>query len=399
MNRKQLTLSLLAMAWALLASAPAHAYIGLCCGKCGGNMPMDIPGGGIPETHEFRIKIQPSIMHMSGLRRGSSNVDTASVLGMPVMMGKATGKYMAAPTSMDMRMLNLVAGYSFTDDFFAGVMAMYTDNRMDMQFNKMMSMPVGMGGTGQAGFTMKSKGMMDTMLMSKYRLYADDPLIPSQEASLFVGLSMPTGSIDKRNSTHPLAMRQTELLPYGMQLGSGTWDPIVGLLYQRSLSPLWWGLDARYTQRTGHNKRGYRLGNRAQVDAYLMYQPHVSLVLYGEINGNWQGKMHGEADEALSGASGHATKGNAASPYMTPLWDPAFSGKTQLFATIGAQWQPMPLQIIDASVQLPLYQRMNGLQLKDKWRVMLTWYVEIPTSDSVRALHNTHTPADAALGF
>jgi len=30
---------------------------------------------------------------------------------------------------------------------------------------------------------------------------------------------------------------------------------------------------------------------------------------------------------------------------------------------------------------------------------MLTWYVEIPTSDSVRALHNTHTPADAALGF
>ena len=27
---------------------PAAAYIGLCCGKCGGNMPMNIPGGGIP---------------------------------------------------------------------------------------------------------------------------------------------------------------------------------------------------------------------------------------------------------------------------------------------------------------------------------------------------------------
>ena len=39
----------------------------------------------------------------------------------------------------------------------------------------------------------------------------------------------------------------------------------------------------------------------------------------------------------------------------------------------------------------------NSLQLKDKWRVALTWYIEFPTAGSVRALH--HTPADAALGF
>ncbi len=377
----------------------AQAYIGLCCGKCGGNMPMDIPGGGIPETHEFRFKIQPSFMRMSGLQSGSQDVAVDSVLGMPVMAGKPTGKFMAAPTSMDMRMLNLTLGYSFSDDFFAGLMTMYSDKSMDMKFSSMMSMPVAMGGTGQAGFTMQSKGMTDTMLMSKYRLYADDPLIPAQEVSLFAGLSMPTGSIDKRNSTHPLAMRRTELLPYNMQLGSGTWDPIVGLLYQRSVSPWWWGLDGRYTQRTGSNKRGYRLGNRAQVDAYVMYQPHVSLVVYGEINGNWQGKIHGEADEALSGVSGHASKGNAASPYMTPLWDPSFSGKTQVFTTVGMQWQPVPLQILDVSLQLPVYQRMNGLQLKDKWRVMLTWYVEIPTSKSIRSLRSGHTPADAALGF
>jgi len=383
---------ILALAMLPGASTAAHAYIGLCCGKCGGNMPMNIPGGGIPETHEFRFKIQPTIMHMSGLRRGTSNVDANSVLGMPVMMGKPTGLYMATPTSMDMNMLNLAAGYSFTDDFFAGIMGMYTDNRMDMQFSSMMKTT-----TGVAGYTMKSKGFADTMLMTKYRIYADDPMIPSREASLFGGLSMPTGSINQRNATHPLAMRRAELLPYGMQLGSGTWDPMIGLLYQRSISPWWWGVDARYTQRTGTNKRGYRLGNRAQIDTYVMYQAHVSLVLYGELNGDWQGKMHGQADEARTGLSGHATKGVATSPYMTPLWDPAFTGKTQLFTTLGVQWQPLPLQIVDIGVQLPVYQRMTGLQLKDKWRVMLTWYVEIPTSGSVRSL--SHEPADAALGF
>ena len=377
-----------------LSPTPAHAYIGLCCAKCGGNMPMNIPGGGIPETHEFRFKLQPMVMHMSGLSRGTSSVDTASILGMPTMMGQPTGKYMAAPTSMDMNMLNFAAGYSFSDDFFAGIMGMYTDNRMDMQFSNMMQ-----GLTKQPGFTMKSRGLMDTMLMSKYRLYADDPFIPSAEASLFAGLSMPTGSIDKRNTTHPLAMRQKELLPYGMQLGSGTWDPIIGLLYQRSTSPIWWGVNGRVTLRSGHNKRGYRLGNRAQLDGYVMYQPHVAWVLYGELNGDWQGRMHGEVDEARSGASGHATQGNPNSPYMTPLWDPANSGKSQLFTTLGVQWQPVPLQIVDVGVQLPLYQRMNGLQLKDQWRVMLTWYIEIPTSKSIRALPTSHTPADAALGF
>jgi len=382
---------MLALASVLILALPqqAAAYIGLCCGKCGGNMPMNIPGGGIPETHEFRFKVQPMQMHMSGLQSGSNGVNVSSVLGMP-----AAGLYMAAPTSMDMTMLNLAAGYSFTDDFFAGVMGMYTDNRMDMQFNAPMQAM-----TGQSGFTMKSKGITDTMLMTKYRLYADDPLIPKQQASLFAGLSMPTGSIDERNSTHPLAMRKTELLPYGMQLGSGTWDPIAGVVYQGSTSPWWWGFDARYTLRTGTNKRGYRLGNRTQLDAYLMYQPHVQWLLYGELNGDWQQRMHGEADEALSGASGHAVQGTAASPYMTPLWDPANTGKQQVFTTLGLQWQPVPLQILDVGVQLPVYQRMNGLQLKDKWRLMLTWYVEIPTSKSIRSRSSSHTPADAALGF
>ncbi|MDX8412832.1 MAG: transporter [Mariprofundales bacterium] len=371
---------------------PAYAYVGLCCGKCGGNMPMNVPGGGIPETHELRVKLQPISMHMAGLRTGGSDTAISSVLGMPVMMGKATGKYMAAPESMDMRMLNLAAGYSFSDDFFAGVMAMYVDNKMPMRFSSMMTTTA-----GTPGFTMQSKGLADTMLMAKYRLYADDGLIPSRELSLFGDLSIPTGSIDKRNTTHPLTMRQKELLPYSMQLGSGTWDPSFGLLYQRSTSPWWWGIDARYTARFGHNKRNYRLGNRTQVDGYLMYQPHYAFVLYGELNGDWRERIHGEMDEAVSGTSGRTTQGDATTPYMTPLWDPANTGKSQLFTTIGAQWQPLPLQIVDVGVQLPLWQHMNGLQLKDKWRVAVTWYIEFPTSKSVRALD--HTPADTALGF
>ncbi|HKJ84002.1 MAG TPA: transporter [Mariprofundaceae bacterium] len=382
----------LTVAFMVLLPAHAHAYIGLCCGKCGGNMPMNIPGGGIPETYEFRAKIQPMFMHMQGLRSGTGNVDGSSLLGMPVMMGKPTGKFMAVPESMDMYMTNLSLGYSFSDKFFGGVMLMYKDNRMPMRFSSMMRTM-----TGQSGYTMKSDGMADTMLMAKYRLYADDPMIPSSETSLFMGLSLPTGSIDARNTTHPLAVRRTELLPYGMQLGSGTVDPTIGMLYQHSVSPWWWGVNATYTARLYDNRRNYRLGNVAKLDGYLMHQLSYNFLVQAQLNMQWRGRIHGQADEYASGYSGHATHNSAASPAMTPLWNPANYGGTKAYATLGVQWQPKPLHILDLSVQLPVYQRLNGVQLKDQYGVMFTWYMEFPTSKSVRHLTADH--ADPELGF
>ena len=358
---------------------PAAAYIGLCCGKCGGNMPMNIPGGGIPKTHEFRLKLSPSLMHMEGLRDGTDRVHSADLLGMPVVGGVPTGKFMAVPTEMDMTMLNLIAGYSFSDNFFAGAMVMWKDNDMDMLFNSAMQTL-----TGREGFTMKTEGFGDTMLMAKYRLFADDPLIPKSQVSALFSLSVPTGSINQKNDNHPLAIRQDEQVPYGMQLCSGTFDPTLGLLYQGSSSPLWWGANASYTARLYDNKRDYRLGDEARLDLYGMYQLSYNFLLQLQLNGHWQDSIGGEMDEARSGESGHVIPGNPNSPYMTPLWDPDNYGGTQLFTTLGFQWQPAPLHIVDVNVGLPLYRNLNGPQLETDYRVILTWYIEFPTSKSRR---------------
>ena len=370
----------------LLAAAPAQAYVGLCCGKCGGNMPMNIPGGGIPETFEYRIKVSPMLMHMEGMRDGTTSVDPASLLGMPAM-----GYYMAVPTEMDMRMLNVAVGYSFSDTFFAGVMFMYKDNRMPMRFNAMMASL-----TGQPGFTMRSSGPGDTMLMAKYRLFADDPLIPTSQASLFFGLSLPTGSIDERNTTHPVAARRGELLPYGMQLGSGTVDPTVGILYQGSRSPWWWGANAMYTARLYDNRRDWRLGDEARLDLYAMYQFSPHWLAQFQINGHWQDRISGLMDESASGASGRAVPGDPTSPFTTPLWDPDHYGGTRVFATLGLQWQPAPLHVIDLQLGLPLYRNLHGPQLETDHRVMLTWFWELPTARSVR-YRGPRTPS--RLGF
>ena len=142
--------------------------------------------------------------------------------------------------------------------------------------------------------------MADTMLMGKYRLFTDDPLVPTKQASLLFGLSLPTGSIDERNTNHPMAMRQTELLPYGMQLGSGSYDPTIGYLFQASSSPYWWGVNTSFTARLHDNDRNYRLGNEFHMDLYGMYQFRHDLLAQAQLNGKYWGKIRGEADEALS---------------------------------------------------------------------------------------------------
>lgn len=377
----------------VLAWAPtANAFVGLCCGKCGGNMPMNIPGGGIPETKEFRFKVSAMTMTMDGLASNGNSVSADSQLGMPMMMGSPTGKFMAVPTSMDMRMLNFTMGYSFSDKLFGGVMLMHKDNSMEMKFNNNMQMM-----TGQSGFTMESSGIADTMLMGKYRLFADDPLMPSRQASLFFGLSLPTGSIDETNSNHPLPARQAELLPYGMQLGSGTYDPTIGILYQRSESPYWWGVNAMYTARLHDNDRDYRLGDEARVDLYGMYQFRSNLLAQLQLNAQYQDKIDGTMDEVLTGASGHMNQGVPGSPLTTPLYDANNYGGTKVLVTVGMQWQPAPLNIIDINVGVPVHQDLNGLQLEEESRVMLTWYRELPTKGSIR--FKPKGKKDSTLGF
>ncbi|MFQ5464446.1 MAG: transporter [Thermodesulfobacteriota bacterium] len=368
---------LLMFCFTILSPISAWAYIGLCCGKCGGNMPMNIPGGGVPETHEFRFKLSPMYMRMDGLREGTGEVDPDAIL--PAMGMPGPNEFMAAQTDMDMYMASVAAGYSFTDRFFGGVMFMWLKKDMDMKFSNMMRTTA-----GTDGFTMKSAGMGDTMLMGKYRLYADDPLIPTSQASLFIGLSLPTGSISEKNASHPLPARKGEQLPYGMQLGSGTFDPTLGLLYQGSSSPLWWGVNLMYTGRWYENPRDYRLGDEYRYDLYGMYQFRHDALVQLQINGKYQGGVKGEMDEFRTGASGRVVQGDAASGFMTPLWDPANYGGHKIAATIGLQWQPLPLHILDVNFGVPFHQRLNGPQLEEDYRVMLTWYLEWPTRASKR---------------
>ncbi len=372
----------------LIMPVAAEAYVGLCCAKCGGNMPLNIPGGGVPATYELRVKLSPMFMRMEGMRDGTDSLNENSLVS-----GGMASEFMAAPSYMDMSMMNMTVGYSYSDDIFLGAMLMWKENRMGMNFNQPMR-----NTTGRDGYTMESGGIGDVMLMGKYRLYTDDPDIPKSQVSLFMGLSLPTGSIGEKNSNHPLAMRRGELLPYAMQLGSGTYDPSIGLLYEGSLSPWWWGANAIYTARLYDNSEGWHLGDELRLDIYGMRQLTYNLVAGLQLNAKYKGRIGGEMDEALSGESGRKTRFDANSAYMSPAWDPDNYGGKTVAATAELQWQPKPFHIIALGVSTPIYQNLNGRQLEEDYSVMLTWYIEIPTKKSKRYV-GKENKGKGRLGF
>jgi Putative MetA-pathway of phenol degradation len=353
---------------ACLAPGTAHADMGLC-DQCPRRMPIDLPGAAVPPAGEWRLMSKFGYAHMEGLGQGiepmaAGSINPSTVLASPKMGKMATGKYPGLPTHMDMEMASFGVGYSFSSRIFGAVMGTWVRNSMGME---MMAMPAGgsmsMGKTTTSTSTMGSDGFGDTMLAAKYLIYTDDSEIPTNDLSLYFGLSIPTGSIKQGNHAGPY--------PYMMQLGSGTVDPSWGLVYQSSASRFWWGADAIFTPRFYNNDEGYRLGDRFRYDLYLMYLLGHHLVTEAQLAGYWQDRIHGVMKAEASGEAGHVTVGDPSSAYKMPGWDPANYGGHALWIATGVQWQPLDRWMLELQVGTPLYQYLNGFQLQRRVQTSL----------------------------
>jgi hypothetical protein len=88
---------------------------------------------------------------------------------------------------------------------------------------------------------------------------------PAHELHLGLALSLPTGSVNQKGSSG-------ELLDYGMQPGSGTWDVQPGLTYNGSYRRWFWGAQVGGVVRLQEeNRSGYALGDLLQTSAWLGY--------------------------------------------------------------------------------------------------------------------------------
>ncbi|MEL7024120.1 MAG: transporter [Pseudomonadota bacterium] len=157
------------------------------------------------------------------------------------------------PVEMNMSMHMFGAMYAPNDRVTLMAMVNYVEKDMDH-----LTYQGGMGTTVLGEFTTEVSGLGDTTVSA----LVDFTRHPDHKLHAIAGLSLPTGSIDETDDIlTPMNMRPTIRLPYPMQLGSGSWDPIVGLNYSGFADHWNWGSQWRSTLRIADNDNDYRLGH------------------------------------------------------------------------------------------------------------------------------------------
>ncbi len=157
------------------------------------------------------------------------------------------------------------------------------------------------------------------------------------------GLKLPTGSFNERNGEGLLAERS-------LQPGTGTTDLVLGYFYHsRTLTgtrPLSWFAQAYY-QAPLSARADYAPGFRLSVDTGVAMP----------IAQHWEGVVQ------LNALARGRDQGDEAEPLNT--------GGSFLWVSPGIGWKLNRQSQLYGFVQLPLYQRVNGVQLTAPWAATL----------------------------
>ena len=204
------------------------------------NIPLDKASIiGLPHPHpkgSWHFQHQYMDMGMAGTMSGSQQNNPEDV----------RKTYMMLPTQMHMHMQMSMIMYGLSKKITLMAMTHYSIYEMQMEM---------MG----AKMSMESSGMGDSRFVVTY--IAAHKNRTSVIANF--GASFPTGSIDKSGTN--MMSGATERLPYNMQLGSGTVDPLFDICFLGSTMRSSWGISLNNTFRLYHNKNGYNFGNQYKI--------------------------------------------------------------------------------------------------------------------------------------
>ena len=271
---------------------------------------------------------------MTGLQNGTKEVSESSVLQ----------NHMMSPISMDMQghMVGVMYGLSR----LVTVMAMMPYMRMNMD------MKTGMGMTT----AMSSSGLGDLKITSIVEIWRQQNTILLGN----IGVSLPTGSIDQRGD---MLMGENLLLPYTMQLGSGSVGMLTSFTFSHTMDKLTLGLQYNGNVRLNNNDKDYRLGNLHNLNLWTAFKPNQWISAAIRLNAAKTGEIDGMATEL--------------NMMMSPLNNVANSGRSVVNGNVGINIYPQIHQlenhVIGVEFGTPLYQETTGTQMINNNTLTLGW--------------------------
>lgn len=192
-------------------------------------------------------------------------------------------------------------------------------------------------------------GVGDVRVFGRYTVFQDDAPGRTFRVALFGGVETPTGDDDDRDALGTL--------PAPLQLGSGSWDLFFGTV--ATYQTLQYQVDAQISYQLNTAAHNFQFGDELRFDASFQYRlwprklgPGVPGFLYGvvELNLLHQGRNR------IGGLS-----------------DPN-SGGTTVMISPGVQYVTRRW-VLEAIVQLPVLQDLNGMALRDDFTLRVGFRV------------------------
>ena len=195
-------------------------------------------------------------MTMQGNQMGTTRVSENTVYQ----------NYTMSPETMNMQMHMVMAMFGITDKLTLMAMGGISYNYMTMNMsNTAMSMPGMVMNMGSMTMASESSGITDTKLTALYKILdkSKSGLIGS------CGISLPTGTIQATGTT---MLGDNQRLPYGMQIGTGSFGITPGITYTLKSNLFTAGIELGGDIKLNNNSLGYKLGNVYHATVWASYK-------------------------------------------------------------------------------------------------------------------------------
>ena len=190
--------------------------------------------------------------------------------------------------------------------------------------------------------TSHTQSIGDVRVVGRYLGFTEDHSIGMQ-----LGFKFATGSYDNKFIAGP---QEGETLDRGLQPGTGTTDLLVGAFNYGALSRNWDYFAQGMLQQPLNSKDGFRPGTGFNVNAGFRYVEMEHVIPSIQINARIEGRESG------------------------PNADVENSGATLVYLSPGVNFQIVDKLHAYAYAQVPIYQRVNGLQIEPRYTVTVGIY-------------------------
>ena len=295
----------------LLVAAP----VAQACGACGCTLHSDWATQGYAVQPGFRFDLRYDYFNQDQLRTGTKSVDRNSF---------------EIPNEMEIQEKTINRNLTATLDYSPN--ADWGVTLLVPVFNRY-HVTIAEGDTDPT-FS-KGNGLGDVRVLGRYQGFSEDHAFGVQ-----FGLKLATGDTKQ---TFNAGAQAGEALDRGLQLGTGTTDLLLGCYAFGNLATDWGCFGQVLFQKPTGEKDGFKPGDGLNANVGVRYTGHAGFTPHLQLNIRAEGRESGiNADIDNSGA-------------------------TLVYLSPGVTFNLSPACQVYAFAQVPVAQRVNGLQIEPRW--------------------------------